>query len=182
MSPEISPRRRRSQPPARKRSWPRSAALWALRAAGAAVVLQHLDLLVRRFADASIAEPLVLARWLGAAALVGAAAQLRRRGGAPWRGRTGLAFALVVLLLHTGFVPAASNLSASLSVLPAGLLLSVAAACAVALRRDSRSAEAASGGLRRSRRPFADPPRVATSAGFRRQFASRPPPSSFVFA
>lgn len=180
MSPRKSPRRRRSQPSPRTKSWPRSAALWALRAAGAALVLQHIDLLVGRFADASIAEPLVLVRWLGAAALVGAAAELRRRGRAPWRGRTGLAFALVVLLLHTGGVaPAASNLADSLFVLPAGLLLAVAAACAAVSGRKSAAVAAMRA---RGARHFPDPPRVAASAGFRRLFASRPPPPSLVFA
>ena len=123
----------------------------------------------------------MVVRWLGAAALVGAAAELRRRGCAPWRGRTGLAFALVVLLLHTGGIaPAASNISDSLFVLPAGLLVAAFTACAAAFElRHSAAGRALV--LRRSSR-LADPPRVSASSGFRRQFASRPPPLSTVFA
>lgn len=170
MSPEANRifRSRRS----RQSRWPRRLALGALCVAGAALVLQHLVLLVQRFADASIGEPAVLLRWLGAATTLAAAVALRRRGKVPWQGRTGLAFALAILLLHFGVAaPAASNTSA-LFLLPAGLLLAATAAWAVLLlgfapRADRNSAP---------RRRFVDPACQARSAGFLLLFASRPPP------
>lgn len=178
MSPRNRPRRRPSLP--RSGGLARRVAAWALRAAAAALVLQHLELLVRRFADATIAEPLVLLRWLGAVAVVAGGLALHRRGRAPWRGRSGLAFTLVVLLLHAGGgVPAAPNLADTLLVLPAGLL---AVALAAALVDDRRAATAPAPLLATSRRRRPDPPRVSTSAGFLRLFAPRPPPSSLVAA
>ena len=127
-------------------------------------------LLARRIADASIGDPAVLLRWLGAAATIAAAEAIRRRGGRPWRGRTGLAFALVVLLLHAG-VPAPDILELSQLAVPAAALatLAFAFALAVALFRELRFHPSP---IRRGRRD----PRPRPASGFSLPVASRPPP------
>jgi hypothetical protein len=155
--------------PRRSSPW-RRAAKWALRLAGAALALQHLVLLARRIADASIGEPAVLVRWLGAAATVAAALAIRRRGGRLFEGRTGLAFALVVLLLHVGSLPVDA---ASGFVLPAGLALLLTSGFAAA-RISSASPAPAMLPARQRRRRTLRPP--VTSPGYGRLFASRPPP------
>jgi hypothetical protein len=151
----------------------RRALTWTLRAAGAGLAFAHVDLLVRRIADASILEPLVAARWLGTAALAAAAVEIHRRGFALWRGRSGWAFALVVLLLHAGgAVPAPTSASDSLFILPAGLL-AAAALWAGITGSVARPLRFSAPSLRFS--PF--PPRFgAAAAGFDRALFSRPPP------
>ncbi len=69
----------------------------------AGLVAFHLVLLAGRLADASLAHPEVLARWLGALLLGVGAWALRRQGSSLVSVRSGLAFWLLVLLLHVGF-------------------------------------------------------------------------------
>jgi len=65
----------------------------------------HGWLLARRLLDATIAEPEVLLRWLGACGLLAGAAWLRRAGVSVAQGRPALIFWLLVLLLHVGASP-----------------------------------------------------------------------------
>jgi hypothetical protein len=167
----MPPQVRRLQLP----SWPRGLAFWALRVAGAVLVLLHFLLLVRRFADATIGEPAVLLKWLGGVAILASAEALRRRGGVPWKGRAGLAFTLVILLLHMGgAAPATSTLPETLFVVPSGLILAAAFAWTFVLAF-SASGDATPRSAPAGRR-CAEPPHVTVTRGFRRIFASRPPP------
>ena len=69
------------------------AALW--------LIAFHAILLWRRFADATIADPSVLVRWLGAAALGLGAVAFHRFASIRWRGRHAtLIFWLLVAVLH----------------------------------------------------------------------------------
>lgn len=79
----------------------------ALSLVGGAVALFHAGLLAERLRDLSIAEPAVLASWLGAAVLGLLALYLRRRNLPIASGRSGLVFWLLVLLLHLGLMPTA---------------------------------------------------------------------------
>jgi hypothetical protein len=60
----------------------------------------HALLLIGRFQDQSILEPAVALQWGGTLALLGFLAYLRRQGVSLFRGRSALAFWLLVLLLH----------------------------------------------------------------------------------
>ncbi len=60
----------------------------------------HIAILFRRVADGTLFEPLVMAQWLVALALVTAAGTLRRRGVSVFRGRKAAAFWIVVALMH----------------------------------------------------------------------------------
>jgi hypothetical protein len=78
--------------------------------AGGWLVLFHAALLYRRVADSSIAEPGVLARWTTSAILVAAAVAFRRQAAQAGRsGPAGVAFWLIVLLLHLS-IPADQTL------------------------------------------------------------------------
>ncbi|MEO8505494.1 MAG: hypothetical protein ABI609_16485 [Acidobacteriota bacterium] len=70
--------------------------------AALALAALHLPLLLQRFSDNSISEPVVLLRWLGALALLAGFAASRRRGDSLVRGRTALVLWLLVLVLHIG--------------------------------------------------------------------------------
>jgi len=153
---------------------PGRAVRWTLRVAGAALALFHAGLFAGRVADASIAEPGVGSRWAIAALLGALALDLRRRGLPLCRGRSGLVFWLLVLLLHVGALPAAPSVPAEelLLALPAGTLLAFAAggllasAGVTALRPD-----------RTSERIASEPVRRRTVAPLARRFAPRPPPA-----
>jgi len=87
----------------------------------------HGALLLRRFADASIARPLVLGRWAFAIALVIAALIARRFFSSR---RVAIVFWLIVALLHLG-VPAADrvfdareNVALFVAAIPALIILS----------------------------------------------------------
>lgn len=69
----------------------------------AGLVVFHAVLLAGRLADASLAHPEVIARWIGAVLLGVGALALRRQGGSLVSGRGALVFWLLVLLLHVGF-------------------------------------------------------------------------------
>lgn len=106
-----APRSARSQAvPLRPRSGAASALPRLLSGAvslvGVGVALFHAGLLAERLRDLSIAEPEVLASWLGAAILGLLALYLRRRNLPIASGRSGLVFWLLVLLLHLGLTPA----------------------------------------------------------------------------
>lgn len=152
---------------------PRRSARWTMRVAGAALALFHAGLLAGRLADASIAEPRVGLRWATAALLGALALAFRRRGLPLARGRSGLAFWLLVLLLHVGAAPAPAVVRPEelLLALPVGAVLALAVACSVT---------GAAGCARRTEAAYA---RAATHLHRRRpipalarRFAPRPPP------
>ena len=150
---------------------------WTLRILGLLLAVGHVLLLARRFAEGSIGEPIVLLRWLGAAGTLAAAEILRRRGIVPWRGRTGLAFLLVILLLHAGAAPTA--LASLPLALPAATISLFAVTALAARALTGLRGELLALDLAVAARPaFAEPPRRKRSRGFARPFASRPPPSS----
>jgi len=151
----------------------------ALRLAGlgavAALAALHLEILAERLRDESLAEPAVALRWLLAAALLGAASAVRRRGVALLRGRAGLVLALAVLLLHVG-APSSSgttpDLTALLAALPAGIALGgVVAGAAWRGRAPARRLAPRSGDARRDRRS-----RRPSLGGLQSHFVPRPPP------
>jgi hypothetical protein len=152
----------------------RRAVRWMLRVAGAGLALFHADLFAGRLADASIAEPGVGSRWAIAALLGALAFDLRRRGLPLCRGRSGLVFWLLVLLLHAGTLPAPSAVRAEqlLLALPAGALLALAAGGLFA---------SAGGAARRPDRRLVriatEPFRRRTVPPLARRFAPRPPPA-----
>ena len=146
---------------------------WALRLAGGALVLLHVALLARRIADATIAEPGVLLRWLGSAATLAAMAAIRRRGGSLWQGRNGVAFTLVLLLLHAGALPAVAA-APTVLVFPAALAFGLVAASAARIAADRAALRPASA----VRLRWTEPAAPAEAPGFARRFASRPPPSN----
>ncbi len=84
---------------------PRRALRWLVGATVALLAVFHGWLLIRRLVDASIAEPEVLLRWLGACGLLAGAAWLRPRGLSLSQGRPALVFWLLVLVLHVGASP-----------------------------------------------------------------------------
>jgi hypothetical protein len=152
----------------------RRAVRWTLRVAGAGLALFHAGLFAGRVADASIAEPGVGMRWALAALLGALALDLRRRGLPLCRGRSGLVFWLLVLLLHAGALPAPSAIRADelLLVVPAGALVALAAGGLLA---------SAGGSAPRSEpapvRSAREPGRRRTVAPLARRFAPRPPPA-----
>jgi hypothetical protein len=102
-----------------------------LRLLGLLLVAFHGWLLARRLLDATVAEPAVLLRWLGAVALLGGALLARRRGLSLLSGRSGLVFWLLVLVLHVGASPVVVHgvrPQELLLVLPVGLLAGLGAA------------------------------------------------------
>jgi len=147
----------------------------ALRWSGAAVVLAvaafHLEILIARLADATIARPEVALRWVASAVLIAVANELRRRS-VLLSGRTAWVLALAVLLLHLGAPPAPSTpaLAGLLASLPVGVALACAAWVAAprAIRRHRRPR----GSTRRSGRPAAVPRLGSLSC----RFVPRPPP------
>ncbi len=176
---DMQANRRSSRPSDRKLDRPRRLApvvRWGLWTAAALLVVGHVALLARRVADASIAEPLVLVRWLASAASIAAVVELRRRGLFAWQGRTGLAFLLVVLLLHAGGGAPLPIADASSRIgLPAGLLAAAAASLALAFARPAAILAAAPKPA--AFRPARDDSRRAVDDGVHhRPFASRPPP------
>jgi hypothetical protein len=149
------------------------------RAAAGGLVSFHLWLLLRRLADSTIAEPEVLLRWAGAAALGAGALAMRRRGLTLLSGRSGLVFWLLVLLLHVGASPLPEDGARAqeiLSVLPLGLAAAgftplrlrppAAGARPIPVAPLVRRRELDSG----ARRPLALPEGLAA------RFAPRPPP------
>ncbi|MEO7793919.1 MAG: hypothetical protein ABIV06_04035, partial [Thermoanaerobaculia bacterium] len=68
-----------------------------------ALVVFHAVLFAGRIADASLAHPEVLLRWIGAILLAAGALALRRQGNSLVSGRSAVVFWLLVLLLHVGF-------------------------------------------------------------------------------
>jgi hypothetical protein len=133
----------------------------------------HGELLLRRLADNSIVEPSVLARWMGAAALLLVARLWRRKTGRSMlTGRSALVFALFAALLHVG--PAAGFADAPSVALPVELLvlglagLLLAAATAAAAKPRGMPARGLPRDAQRCRAPRALP--------FGQPFSPRPPP------
>ncbi len=67
---------------------------------GAALVVLHLGILWRRVVDGTFLSPQVVAQWGVAGLLVVTAVVLRRRGVSLLRGRSAIAFWIVVALMH----------------------------------------------------------------------------------
>lgn len=88
--------------------------------AGISLGALHVVVLLRRVSDGTLLEPVVLAQWLVAIALLAAGAWLRRRGVSLFRGRAAAAFWIAVVLMH-GMValPGAPGLVGVLNTLPA---------------------------------------------------------------
>jgi len=93
------------------------------------LVAFHAQLLARRVLDGSILEPAIALQWAGAVVLLGVLAHLRRQGVALLRGRTALAFWLLVLVLHlvpaTPAAPLDREHTDLLLVLPAAWVVSL---------------------------------------------------------
>jgi len=144
----------------------------------ALLVLHHGWLLLGRLRDASISEPTVALRWGLAALVLGLAALFQRRGLTVFSGRSGLAFWLLVLLLHVGVTPVPTVGLPSEKLLVA-LPLGIATALAVALGaghlagRTVRAPRLRPPARTRHEAPPArpSPPLVAL------RFAPRPPPA-----
>lgn len=81
------------------------AARVAVAVAAGALMLAHALMLAARLRDASIVEPAIALRWMGAFGVALLAVEFRRRGLPLLRGRSGLVFAPLVLLLHVGASP-----------------------------------------------------------------------------
>ena len=73
---------------------------WALRLSALLLAAFHADLLLGRIADGSLASPVVAARWAATVGIAAWAMALRRRGTSLWKGRSAVAFWLVVALVH----------------------------------------------------------------------------------
>ncbi|MEZ5313364.1 MAG: hypothetical protein R2862_06735 [Thermoanaerobaculia bacterium] len=151
-------------------------AAWGAKLLAFLLVAGHLLLLVRRVAEGTITEPGVLIRWLASVATLATAGVLWRRGLQPLRGRTGLAFLLVIVLLHAGgAAPAAVNDASARLAVPSGLFFLALSAIAIALGRLVHGRAALPAEVRRfvalepaRPRPFHGHPASP--------FASRPPP------
>lgn len=163
---------------ARRATRPRLARLvsGAITLAGGAVALFHAGLLVERLRDLSIAEPAVLASWLGAAALGLLALFLRRRGLPIASGRSGLVFWLLVLLLHLGLMPTAPAIlrAEQLLALPLELVALVVAGALLLVVR-ARLAARRPVALRRDLARWRPLPALALGS-VAAQFVPRPPP------
>jgi hypothetical protein len=151
----------------------RRTASWGSKLALASLALLHLPLLVERIGDGSILEPLVLLRWLATAATIAVAARLHSAGIVPWRGRAGVVLALVVLLLHAGGAPVSIDVEA-LALLPAELLFGSVALLGLVFALLATFATTTPRPVAVARGAHLTP---ASRPGFRRLFASRPPPA-----
>jgi hypothetical protein len=157
---------------------PRRALRWLVGATVALLAVFHGWLLIRRLVDASIAEPEVLLRWLGACGLLAGAAWLRPRGLSVSQGRPALVFWLLVLVLHVGASPvvvSAVRAEELLLVLPLGLAAAGGALVAVERRLRRRVPAAPEPAPRpRAAAPVPLPRRSAGASPDR--FSPRPPP------
>lgn len=150
----------------------RSAALLLVRLGVWALVLFHVLLLARRIGDASLSDPVVALRWLGALLLLASGILHRRSGGSLVAGRGALAFWVAVFLLHA-FALAPGGAPVAASPTPAwtlGLLVAVALLLggAVVTRivpADTRFESASlDSGLDRLARCWGRPPPISLSA------------------
>jgi hypothetical protein len=158
-----------------------------LRGAGvlavAALAVFHVSLFWDRLVDGQLLDPLVAARWLGAAALTAGLVTLRRCGVSLVAGRRALVVWLLVVLLHWSAKPAVAadggqpSTSDLIFVVP-----STAAAALVGL-----GLLAATFAASRARRPALsclctmEPSDAGrTAAGWRPAAAARAPPFRFV--
>ena len=145
-----------------------------------ALVAFHAVLFVRRLRDLSIFEPSVALRWSGTLLLIALLAAFVRRGTSLVRGRSALAFWLLVLLLHTIPTPAALDGATPADVLvavPASSLL--AATLAVALLLTAllvRSATVTAARVAWRRRGRIGPNEV--DSGYCSLLFARPPPAA----
>jgi hypothetical protein len=89
---------------------------------GLVLVLLHALLLWNRLTSLTLLEPMVLARYGAAVALLWGLARMRRSGISLWRGRRAMVFWLLVLMLHaSAIVPAEGRLHVATE--PGGALL-----------------------------------------------------------
>jgi hypothetical protein len=110
---------------------------FALRLGVLALTLFHGQLLWRRWADGSLGDGAVVARWLAAALLVVGLFQVQRRRGGLFRGREAAVLWVLVALLHAlAGVPAHEMLAAPAPWLavPLGLVIARTIALALGLR------------------------------------------------
>jgi hypothetical protein len=157
----------------------RGAGLLAL----AALAVFHASLLWSRLVDGQLFDPLVAARWIGAAALTAGLVALRRRGVSLVAGRRALVVWLLVVLLHwspspavsvaDGSQPSTSDLifvvpsTAAAALVGLGLLIATLAASRVRPALQCLCTMEPSDALR-------------TAAGWRPAAAARAPPFRFV--
>lgn len=145
---------------------------------GGAIGLFHVALLFERLRDQTIADPRVAGSWLLAAALGALALELRRHRYPLLSGRTGLAFWLLVLLLHLGVTPAAplTLRAEQVLALPLELAAAVFAALAALALVGRHSAPLA---VRRQFAPVLHlAPRSSLALGsLAGRFVPRPPPA-----
>jgi len=164
----------KDRPDTRRAAWLRAGGR-LLAWVGWTLAAHHGLLLARRLIDASILEPGVLVRWVGAAAIAVLAADLRRRGISLSRGRAPVVLGLLVLLLHVGVPAPAPEGVDLLLVLPLGVAAGFGAATLVGLVRRRRPRIS-----RTLLRTLATPPLVASHVGlgaFPARFSPRPPPA-----
>ncbi len=142
----------------------------------------HVLLLWERVRSLSLLEPAVASRWLATLALLYGAGRLIRAGVPLHRGRTALAFWLLVLLLHLSFLgplaaPAPAGLGGGgllLLLPPAGALLVLTGLAGLALGRPASVAAATR--RRACGRPALDASQFARWAACIPLLARRPPP------
>ena len=142
--------------------------------ATAALTGFHLVLFVGRLRDLSILQPGVAVQWAGAALLLAFLAYLKGQGVSLLRGRSALAFWLLVLLLHVVPhvpAPAADGGSEVLLALP-----SVWMAVAIGLLRLVRSPRPVAPAAPPAVGRWREPPYRPLQAGFRSALFARPPP------
>ena len=113
----------------------RSPVAWAAAAAVAGLVGFHVWLFCQRVTTASLLEPGVALRWLGAMALMATGTILHRRGLLRGNTRAIVVLSLVAALLHSG-----ATVEGAPDYLPAEILLAAATGCAVLALAMFRSA------------------------------------------
>jgi len=144
--------------------------------AGLLLLAFHGALFAERLHDATITDPVVALRWLGAGVLGLAAWRLHRRGAPLLRGRSGLVLALLVTLLHVGAVPPATV--GGTEELLVGAPFGVAAALLVTALATKIAARS---GPRQTSTPLIDRRsrvRPRDAAALRPALVPRPPPTS----
>ncbi len=147
----------------------RSAASALVRLSIWALIVFHALLFARRIGDATISDPVIALRWLGAAVLVAAGHLHTRRGGSLVADRGALAFWLAAFLLHAlALVPGAAPLvDTTTPVWAAALALALVAVSLVARNERTRC------------RPVRTGHQQPASGVWIAPYLSRPPPISF---
>jgi len=143
-----------------------------------ALVLFHAVLFAQRLRDQTILEPGVALQWIGALGVLAFLWFLRCRRASLFKGRSGLAFWLLVLLLH--LLPATpANLlewehTDLLIAIPTTWMMTVAVLLGAALSALLMALTARPELVTRRRRRRCSP---AVDSGFHRHLYARPPPA-----